>query len=280
MSAAQLLEGINCPIVICENDSNLVELIEHNTHHKNVYFSIPDVITSNKAPSKLLKKAPLSVISEDGDLFIKKGISNLKGDHINCDSKELSEQWIAKLYLHNTPHCIAAYLGAIIGADFIHESMNNFQINSIVNGAMQEMLTTLKSLYSIPHDFLDWYAEKELKRFSCELLSDHVLRVAREPLRKLEINGRLLGAAQLCLSSGVKPLNIAKGIAGALLFNDKVDNHLSFMMKALTTQKTTSNSKSFNIRKYILGLREGEALDIFLNQVLDQNIEELLCFQK
>ena len=38
--------------------------------------------------------------------------------------KELLDQWICKLYIHNTTHCILAYLGHIVGLKFIHEIAN------------------------------------------------------------------------------------------------------------------------------------------------------------
>ncbi|MHB9156118.1 MAG: mannitol dehydrogenase family protein, partial [Endomicrobiales bacterium] len=198
--------------------------------YERVYFAIPDVITSNTASKGLLKNDPLSVISENGELFIDDGAKEIKGDIKYCDKNELQKQWTAKLYLHNTPHCIAAYLGALVGVRYLHESMKYPEIREIVTGSMQEMLTALKLKWDIPHSFLEWYADKEIQRFSCELLFDPISRVAREPLRKLELEGRLMGAAQICLSLGFIPKNILTGIASALLFEniDDSDWHLSF----------------------------------------------------
>lgn len=271
VAASQILEGIKCPIILCENDINTVNIVKNETNRREVYFAIPDVITSNTASSEILAKNPLAVISEDGTLFVENGIKNLKGNYISCNQKEIKDQWTAKLYLHNTPHCIAAYLGAIAGVKYIHEAMEIIEINTIVSGAMQEMLRTLKLLGTLSHEFLDWYAKKELKRFSCKLLFDPITRVAREPLRKLEYSGRLIGAAQLCLSRGVMPCNIIKGIAGAILFNDEVDHHLPFITKSLTSE----NSKYSKFTKYILGIREGEALEIVMKNNLERSAEEL-----
>src|SRR4029079_17509883 len=130
------------------------------------------------------------------------------GLQVALDRKQLDQQWTAKLYLHNTPHCVAAYLGALLGVEYMHEAMRDPELAAIVEGSMREMLTSLKLKWDIEHNFLDWYAQKELDRFRSELLFDPISRVAREPLRKLELEGRLIGSAQICLSLGFVPENI------------------------------------------------------------------------
>ena len=138
---------------------------------------------------------------------------------------------------------------------------------------MSEMLKTLKLNWDIPHNFLEWYAKKEIMRFKNTLLYDPISRVAREPLRKLEINGRLIGAAQLCLYNGVFPNNILKGIISAFMFENKKDsdNHIELL-------KDSMNPEHFN--KYILGLRTGEPLDLLLKDKLNKIRDELFLLKK
>ena len=138
---------------------------------------------------------------------------------------------------------------------------------------MTEMLQTLKLQWDIPHEFLDWYALKELSRFRCQLLCDPVARVAREPLRKLELHGRLIGAAQMCLTLGVLPQNLLKGIVGALLFENvhDPDQHIGIMRNAMTIP-------DFNL--YVLGLRTGEPLDLMLREKIGSITSELREIKK
>lgn len=266
--AAKIVESLTCPIILSENDPATVDMVKNITSLKDVYFAVPDVITSNTAPPDLLAKDPLAIVSEDGVMFIDDRVKGLKGDFNFCSAQELSKQWTAKLYLHNTPHCVAAYLGALVGVTYVHESMQVPEVSVVVKGAMTEMLNSLKLEWDIPHPFLDWYAEKELARFSCELLYDPISRVAREPLRKLELEGRLIGAAQICLSLGFIPENILIGIASALLFDNKTDSdrHLSFMRKALTPTALLT---------HVLSLRKGEALERVLSDRLANIIQKL-----
>jgi mannitol-1-phosphate/altronate dehydrogenase len=263
LSAASCLKGVKCPIILCENDPQTVELVKNALNYSRVYFAIPDVITSNTASSELLTKDPLSVITEDGVLFVDERANEIKGTINFCNESELEKQWTAKLYLHNTPHCIAAYLGALVGVKYIHEAMELPEIKKIVTGSMSEMLTALKLKWDIPHSFLDWYADKEIKRFLSKFLYDPVSRVGREPLRKLKLEERLIGAAQICLSLGFIPQNILIGIVSALLFENQLDSdhQLSFMHRTI--------SPNF-LLTYVLGLRKGEVLEIIMRERLEK----------
>jgi mannitol-1-phosphate 5-dehydrogenase len=267
------LKTINTPIIVCENDSETVNEIKKKIKNKKVFFAVPDVITSNTSPKKLLKKDQLSIVSEDGELYVEKG-PKIYGEIKFLSRKDLLKiQWTAKLYLHNTPHCIAAYLGSIINVKYIHNAMKNQFVRKIVEGSMNEMLKTLKLNWDISHNFLEWYAQKEINRFKNTLLFDPISRVAREPLRKLEINGRLIGAAQLCLYNGVFPNNILKGIVSAFMFENHqdADNHIELLQNSM-------GPEHFN--QYILGLRTGEPLDLLLKDKLDQIRNELILLRK
>jgi hypothetical protein len=261
-AAGAILRGYTGPVILCENDPGTVAAVRQAATLERVYFAVPDVITSNTAPDDLLAQDSLSVVTEDGVLYLDAAAGDLSGEFKSLPASELLQtQWTAKLFLHNTPHCAAAYLGALANVRFLHEAMAIRQIDTIVSGVMTEMLNSLKLKWEIPHPFLEWYAEKELARFRNPLLCDPISRVAREPLRKLEIDGRLIGAAQVCLASGFIPHNLLLGIASALLFSSEIDadRHLSFMRKALSPATFIS---------HILALRTGEALEVILREQL------------
>lgn len=265
-----LLRGIDCPIILCENDPATVAVVRSSVRDATALFAVPDVIASNTAPEHLLAVDPLSAVTEQGDLFIDdRAKDSLEGDvQWLSEAQLLSQQWTAKLYLHNTPHCATAYLGAFVGARYVHEAMAVPDIAEIVAGCMDEMLIALKLRWEISHKFLDWYAAKELRRFSNPLLFDPVSRVAREPLRKLDPEGRLIGAAQVCLSSGFVPHNLLVGIAGALLFRDRDDSdrHLDFMRRALPPDFFLT---------HVLNLRRGEPLEMILRDRMPKLVERI-----
>jgi mannitol-1-phosphate/altronate dehydrogenase len=259
---------------MCENEPESVTIAKNVVNHNAVYFAVPDVITSNTAPKNFLAIDPLAIITENGTQFIEEGSLALHGEMTFMSREELLlTQWTPKLYLHNTPHCIIAYLGALMGVTYVHEAMESPKAAGLVEGAMNEMLQALKLRWDISHDFLDWYAVKELARFKSKLLFDPVSRVAREPLRKLELHGRLIGAAQMCLTLGVLPHFLLKGIVGALMFEDSndLDHHIGLMRESMDIQ-------DFN--RYVLGLRPGEPLDLMLREKLNSIMTELSDFRK
>ena len=267
---AELFLGTTIPLIVCENEPETVTLVRRTVGHDAVYFAVPDVITSNTASPELIKLDPLAIATECGVLYIETCPAEIYGDMVFISNSELlNVQWTAKMYLHNTPHCIAAYLGALLNLTHIHEVMSHPKAAAVINGSMQEMLEVLTLQGEISSEFLNWYADKELMRFQCGLLFDPISRVAREPLRKLELHGRLIGAALLCIKFGVRPTNLLKGILAALLFEDAndVDNHIRLLFDNMPTK---------DFIRYILGLRIGEPLAELIAENKDEIAHELL----
>lgn len=266
--AAQILAGSCFPLILCENDPKTVDVAKKAVRHESVYFAVPDVISSNTAPPELLIADPLAITTESGPLYVETGSDGLHGDISFLPRGELlRRQWQPKFYLHNAPHCVAAYLGAIMGKHYIHEVMASAEASRIVEGTMMETLQMLKRQGDLPHEFLEWYAEKELARFRCQLLFDPVTRVARDPLRKLEPEGRLLGAAKMCLKFGVTPCNLLKGIVGAMLFDTMKDSGRGLF----GWPETMSHDQ---VNKAIPGLLQGEALELMLRQSVGTILDE------
>jgi len=223
------IKHLECPIFSLENDPVSVETMKDKFQINNIYFGVPDVITSSTAAPENLALDPFSIHTENGILYLQRpsnlntNLESLLPDVHWLPLDRLNEEWDAKLYIHNTPHCIAAYLGHMAGLTYLHEAMARPSIKKIVYGVVDELLCALKNSTPHDHNFIEKYAIKEVKRFSNKLLFDPVSRVAREPIRKLQPTGRLLGALRLLLSSGVNPTFLMSGIAAALCYSDKND---------------------------------------------------------
>jgi mannitol-1-phosphate/altronate dehydrogenase len=96
-------------------------------------------------------------------------------------------------------------------------------IRYTVARVIKETIGMVVNRYGIDHGFASAYGEKELKRFGNELLFDPIKRVAREPLRKLALDERLVGAARLCIQSNITPHGIIEGILSALKYDEQSD---------------------------------------------------------
>ena len=265
LSVAEPLRGTTIPIICCENDPASAEILRLETRNPLAVFAVPDVITSNTAPADILQKDPLGIITEDGACIIDSRARSAGGNATYVKESELKKQWTAKLYLHNTPHCIAAYLGSFLDVKYVHETMVVKEARAIVAGAMREMQATLLKITDLDKKFVDWYADKELRRFSNKLLFDPVSRVAREPFRKLAPNERLLGAAQMCLSAGVYPQNMLTGIVAAFLYDNPrdPDANIRYLVRALQLP---------DFLRIVMGLDSDEALQQLLARNWKNNV--------
>jgi ketopantoate reductase len=221
--------NLKCHIFSLENDYGSVTVLQNHLKKNNISFGIPDVITSFTASPENLKKDPNALHTENGVLYLEKDdgicaeLINLLPDIKWADRERMLKEWDAKLYIHNTPHCIAAYYGYLNNCTYVHEALYIDSIKDELDGVIDEVLQTLKIKTDHDHEFLEWYAEKEISRFSNKLLFDPVKRVAREPLRKLAPGGRLVGIMTLALEAGIFPEHLSRGIAAALKYELESD---------------------------------------------------------
>jgi len=133
---------------------------------------------------------------------------------------------------------------------------------------MKEMSQTVVKLFDLDQDFVDWYSAKELARFSNVLLYDPILRVAREPFRKLGLQDRLIGASQLALSTGVIPEKLILGIMTAFMYDESSDE--DFNIRILINSLDPKN-----FLKIIIGLKSHEALYKLIVKKWNNSIEIL-----
>lgn len=231
-NVTRLPEGVaslRCPVFSLENDPVTVDWIKQRYGLQSVYFGVPDVITSSTASPDNLKRDPYSLHTENGVMYLQRP-ADLRQDLVDrlpdvqwLPVERLNQEWDAKLYIHNTPHCIAAYLGHMAGCTYLHEALAKPRIRRVIDGVIDELLCALKLVTPYDHHFIESYAIKEVRRFSNPLLFDPVSRVAREPLRKLHPSGRLTGALRLLLSTGVNPTYLMAGVAAALCYAEPND---------------------------------------------------------
>ena len=128
-----------------------------------------------------------------------------------------------KLYIHNAGHAVLAYLGYQAGYEYGYEALADDEICSQVRGAMEESALALTHKYHPPAGALEANIDDLLARFANRTLGDTILRLGRDPLRKLAPSDRLVGAARNALAAGVTPTHLVTGIAAALCFNHPDD---------------------------------------------------------
>lgn len=121
-----------------------------------------------------------------------------------------------KLYIHNMGHATCAYLGDILGLEFIYESIDRDEVYILVRNAMQESAQALAKKYGVNLADIENHIADLLYRFTNAALQDTCKRVGGDPKRKLSPQDRLIGSANTALEMGITPAYIAVGAAAGL----------------------------------------------------------------
>lgn len=121
-----------------------------------------------------------------------------------------------KLYIHNMGHAVCAYLGDILGLEYIYEAIDNPEIRLISENAMLESAEALSKKYGVELALIQSHITDLLFRFTNAALRDTCKRVGGDPARKLSPSDRLIGSSSLALDMGITPAYIAVGAAAGL----------------------------------------------------------------
>ena len=121
-----------------------------------------------------------------------------------------------KLYIHNMGHATCAYLGDLLGLEYIYQAIDVLEIRIIVQNAMLESAAALSKTYGVELGGIVCHIEDLLYRFTNKALKDTCARVGGDPARKLSLEDRLIGSSKLVQKTGAVPAYIAIGAAAGL----------------------------------------------------------------
>jgi mannitol-1-phosphate 5-dehydrogenase len=140
--------------------------------------------------------------------------------------RAFDDRIIEKLWIFNAGHAAAAYLGWHAGCRTLHEAMSRPGIRAAVSEIVAEARRAFEAYLEIycrpvpvPSRPPGWI----LDRYTDPALADPVVRVAREPRRKLAADDRLIGPAIACRAAGIEPSALATAAAAALSYADPSD---------------------------------------------------------
>ena len=121
-----------------------------------------------------------------------------------------------KLFVHNMGHATCAYLGDLLGLEYIYQAIAVPEVRVLVQNAMLESAMVLHKHYGADLAQLQLHITDLLYRFTNAALKDTCQRVGGDPARKLSPDDRLIGSARLAGELGVTPAYIAVGIAAGI----------------------------------------------------------------
>ncbi len=121
-----------------------------------------------------------------------------------------------KLYIHNMGHATCAYLGDLLGLEYIYEAIDVADVRILVQNAMLESAMALTKRYSVGMEDIVMHITDLLNRFTNAALQDTCQRVGGDPARKLSPDDRMIGSSALALEMGITPAYIAVGAAAGV----------------------------------------------------------------
>ena len=165
------------------------------------------------------------VVEPHREFYINK--FDLKGKVLEIEGVHVIEHFDAavcrKLYVHNCTHAVLGYLGHYYGYSYSHEAMADDRVSSVVWQAMVETALAVEKEFGFSHEDMQAYINNLFHRYHNAELWDTLERIARDPIRKLQPDDRLIGAARLIEKTGEVPEALTIGIAAALCFQVESD---------------------------------------------------------
>lgn len=121
-----------------------------------------------------------------------------------------------KLFIHNMGHATTAYLGGLLGDEFVWQAIGNPVIRLIAQNAMTESAMALSRHYNVSLEGILLHITDLLGRFANVALGDTCARVGGDPARKLAPADRMIGSSLMALKQGITPAYIAVGAAAGI----------------------------------------------------------------
>ncbi|KAI1817539.1 mannitol-1-phosphate 5-dehydrogenase [Poronia punctata] len=143
-----------------------------------------------------------------------------------------------KLFTVNTAHATAAYFGYNRNKPYVHDAMADPSIKEAVEAAVTETAAYIVKKYtSISEEEQRKYKEEIIKRISNPALNDSVLRVGRDPMRKLGLEERFIGPASALAKEGMEIKSLLAAIEMAFRFQNVEGDEPSETLAKIMAEK-------------------------------------------
>ena len=140
-----------------------------------------------------------------------------------------------KLYTVNTAHLAVALIGQQFGHETVIEAMADSEVMPKVLAVIEETSAALIRKHGFDPVAHAAYVEKTLSRLSNPAIDDEIVRVGRDPLRKLSRYERLIGPAAYHAEHLGEPFALLEVIDAALSFRAPGDAEAARLQLFLAT---------------------------------------------
>ena len=126
---------------------------------------------------------------------------------------------IRKLFTYNGINAVIAYIGHLKGYVLLSEAAHDPEIVELARKSYQEVSEAICQRYGFDREEQRQFAEAAIAKYQRRDIVDPIERNARDPLRKLSRNDRLVGPACLAIEYSTTPVALSRAIAAALLYD-------------------------------------------------------------
>ncbi|MGE5223325.1 MAG: mannitol-1-phosphate 5-dehydrogenase, partial [Omnitrophica WOR_2 bacterium] len=123
----------------------------------------------------------------------------------------------------NGGHAVCGYTGFHRGCRYIHEAVADPVVATHVGGALDELGEIVRRKHGFSAESIEAYKSDLGRRGAIPEMKDEVLRVVRDPLRKLSAHERLVAPALLAVDYDLPREWIVRGIVAALKYSHPSD---------------------------------------------------------
>ena len=255
-------------VMACENALGASEIIKQ--HMQDQQLASSKAIFCNTAVDRIV---PLQVEHSEPDVAVEPfsewiiDSGPLHGKELNLPGatfvEDLDPFIERKLYTVNTAHLAVALVGQQFGHTTVIEAMADDEVMPRVLAAIEETSAALIHKHGFDRDSHSIYVAKTLSRLSNPAIDDEIVRVGRDPLRKLSRYERLIGPAAYHAEHLGQPVALLDVIDAALSFKAPGDGEAARLQLLLAT--LSSNEFVYEV----CGISVGHALHEPLVKLVD-----------
>lgn len=176
---------------------------------------------------------------------------SVKGIYLKENFGRFLEQ---KMYTNNTSNAVIAYNGYLYGYRIAPEAAVSPQISPLLDEVYPEINAIMEAELSVEREGQEELSWKARAKYSDPCIPDQIIRQAKDPIRKLGPEDRLIAPARMALKHGINPKVIIRTIAAAIYYDEKTDE------SAVRLQELRKTRGISHILKEICGLKEEEEL--------------------
>ena len=168
-----------------------------------------------------------------------------------------------KLFTVNTAHCSVAYMGAKKGFTRTGHALKDPEIKKKLVEVLEETSKALELRHQIDGEEQRNYVQTTISRLENPLLDDAIDRVARDPMRKLSRDERIVSPAATLAENEIPPVALLMVYSCALRFENPKDD------SATKLQHLVANEAPGELVRIVSGLDYDHPLFPYLLGVVD-----------